>query len=230
MVNGIVYVIGGSQRYNTSDNGFSYISINSTEAYNPVTGIWVDKAPMPTFRDGLAAVDFHEKIYCFGGRNVSKDYSISINVNEVYDTKTDSWETKTPMPTARSGFQACKVDKKIYLISGRTETESSTIAKKSNQVEIYDPVTDTWGSGSPIPIAVSGYTSAVLDGKIYIISGVIEGSTYTNLTQIYDPQTDEWSFGAPIPMSVTAAAAGVATGIKAVSHLCYRRKQSYLPT
>ena len=39
-VDGIVYVIGGSKEYNTSDNGFSYISINSTEAYDPATDTW----------------------------------------------------------------------------------------------------------------------------------------------------------------------------------------------
>jgi len=215
VVNGIIYVIGGSQKYNTSENGFSYMCINSTEAYNPSIDIWVDKTPMPTPRDGLAIAVFQEKIYCFGGRNVSKDYSISINFNEVYDTETDSWETKTPMPTARSGLQACEVDDRIYLIGGRIELESSSISEKSAQVEIYDPVTDTWTFGSPIPMAVAGYSSAVLDGKIYVISGVSAGSTYTNLTQIYDPKKDEWSFGPPIPMSVTAAVADVTTGKKA---------------
>ena len=215
VVNGIVYVIGGSQRYNTSDSGFSYRSINSTEAYDPASDIWFDKASMPTSRDGLGVAVFQDKIYCFGGRNVSKDYSISTNVNEVYDTETDSWETKMPMPTARSGFQASVVDDKIYLIGGRVESESSSISKKSAQVEIYDPLTDTWAFGLPIPTAVAGYASAVLDGKIYIISGVAGGSTYTNLTQVYDPKTDEWSFSAPIPMGVTAAAAGSTTGTKA---------------
>jgi len=207
-VNGIVYVIGGSQRYNTSDTGFSYMSINSTEAYNPATDTWAEKASMPTSRDGLGVAAFQGKIYCLGGRNVSKDYSISINVNEVYDTKTDSWETKTPMPTARSGLQASEVDGKIYLIGGWVESESSSIAEKSAEVEIYDPVTDTWATGSPIPTTVAGYASAVLDGKIYVISGVASGSTRTNLTQIYDPKTDRWSFGAPIPMSVSGAVAG----------------------
>ena len=214
-VNGIVYVIGGSQRYNTLKNGFSYMSINSTEAYNPATDTWVEKTPMPTPRDGLGVATFEGKIYCFGGRNVSKDYSISINVNEVYDTETDSWETKTPMPTARSGIKASEVGEKIYLIGGSIESESSSIAERSAQVEIYDPVTDTWATGSPIPTAVGGYASAVLDGKIYVVSGVAIGSTRTNLTQIYDPKTDEWSLGAAIPMSVSSAAAGSTTGLNA---------------
>ena len=55
----------------------------------------------------------------------------------------------------------------------------------------------------------------MLDGKIYVISGVASGSTRTNLTQIYDPKTDEWSFGAPIPMSISSAAAGLTTGLNA---------------
>jgi len=214
-VNGIVYVIGGSQRYNTSDTGFSYMSINSTEAYDPATDTWVEKAPMPTSRDGLGVAAFQGKIYCFGGRNVSKDYSISINVTEVYDTETNSWETKTPNPTARSGLQASEVGGKIYLIGGWIESESSSITEKSAQVEIYDPVTDTWATGSPIPTAVAGYASAVLDGKIYVISGVASGSTRTNLTQIYDPKTDEWSLGVAIPMSVSSAAAGSTAGLNA---------------
>ena len=214
-INGIVYVIGGNQRYNTSDTGFSSVSINSTEAYDPATDTWVEKAPMPTSREGLGVEAFEGKIYCFGGRNVSKDYSISINVNEVYDTEIDSWETRMPMPTARSGLQASEVGEKIYLIGGSIESESSSIAEKSAQVEIYDPVTNTWATGSPIPTAVARYASAVLDGKIYVISGVASDSTRTNLTQIYDPKTDEWSLGAAIPMSVSNAAAGSTTGLNA---------------
>jgi hypothetical protein len=41
VVNGIVYLIGGSQRYNTSDTGFSYVSSNPNEAYDPSTDTWV---------------------------------------------------------------------------------------------------------------------------------------------------------------------------------------------
>jgi N-acetylneuraminic acid mutarotase len=211
-VNGIVYVMGGSQRYNVTDTGFSYMSINATEAYNPATDTWTLKAPMPTDRDGFGAAALQSEIYCFGGRNVSKDSSITTNVNEVYDTETDTWQTKKAMPTARYGIQASEVDGKFYLIGGWIQSESSSIAEKSAQVEIYDPVTDTWATGSPMPTAVAGYASAVVDGKIYIVSGVASGSAKTNLTQIYDPKTDKWSLGAPIPMSVSYAAAIALTG------------------
>jgi N-acetylneuraminic acid mutarotase len=216
-VNGIVYVMGGSQRYNVTDSwhGFSYMSINATEAYNPATDTWTLKAPMPTARDGFGAAAYQNKIYCFGGRSVLKTKSNATNVNEVYDTETDTWQTKTAMPTARYGIQASEVDGKFYLIGGWIHAESPSIADESAKVEVYDPMTDTWTTGSSIPTAVAGYASAVLDGKIYVISGVASGSVYPNLTQIYDPKTDKWSLGPPIPMSVNSAAAAATTGTKA---------------
>ena len=224
-VNGIVYVMGGSQRYNVTDTGFSYMSINATEAYNPATDTWTLKAPMPTSRDGFGVAVYQNKIYCIGGESVSATGSHATNANEVYDTETDSWQTKTSMPTARYGIEANVVDGKFYLIGG---IESSSITRlirgifqieqcinEIAKVEVYDPVTDTWTTGSPMPTAVGGYASAVVDGKVYVISGSVNESAMTNLSQIYDPKTDKWSFGAPIPMSVSAAAAGATTGNKA---------------
>ena len=66
--------------------------------------------------------------------------------------------------------------------------------------EVYDPVTDTWSTKTPIPLSVSAYASAVVDGKIYVIGGLspVTNSTSTsrvNLNQIYDPNTDTWSLG-----------------------------------
>ncbi len=211
-VNGIVYVIGGSQRYNVAGNEFSYVSINATEAYNPVTDTWTMKTSMPTSRDGLGVAVYQNKIYCIGGRSFLGTSGTATNVNEVYDTETDSWQTKTPMPTARYQIEASVVDGKFYVIGGY---ESSSSLHASAKVEVYDPVTDTWTTGSPMPTAVEGYASAVVDGRIYVISGSVGESAMTNLTQIYDPETDEWSFGAPIPMSVTASAAGATTGTEA---------------
>jgi N-acetylneuraminic acid mutarotase len=216
-VNGIIYVIGGSQRYNVTGTEFSYMSINATEAYDPATDTWIHKAPMPTPREGFGIVVYQNRIYCIGGRTVLKTDSNLTNVNEVYDPETDTWQAKTAMPTARYGIQANEVNGKVYLIGGLVESESASIKDMSVQVsEVYDPETDTWTTGSSIPTAVRGYSSAVVDGKIYIISGVASGSAKTNLTQIYDPKTDEWSLGLPIPMSVSSAAAVATTGIKAV--------------
>jgi N-acetylneuraminic acid mutarotase len=214
-VNGMIYVMGGSQRHFTSDTAFFYVTINSTEAYNPATDTWTEKTSMPTSRSYFGTAVYQNKIYCIGGKTLWKiDVNVT-NVNEVYDTESDSWETKTPMPVGRYGIVANVVDGKIYLIGGWIRSESSSNIEKSDRVDIYDTVTDTWTTGSPMPTAVAGYASAVMDGKIYVISGAATGSTITNLTQIYDTKTDKWSLGVPIPMGVCSAAAGATTGTEA---------------
>jgi N-acetylneuraminic acid mutarotase len=166
---------------------------------------------MPTSRSNFGAAVYQNKIYCIGGSNEEG----GIGVNEVYDPSTDTWETKTPMSTARSGIQANVVDGKIYLIGGWNGSASSSYLEKSAQVDVYDPSKDTWTTGAPMPTAVANYASAVVDNKIYVISGKASGSKTTNLTQIYNPRINKWSFGAPIPMGVSGAAAGATTGVQA---------------
>ena len=213
-VNETIYVIGGSQTLNHSYHFFS-VTLNATEAYNPATDIWTEKTSMPTSRTRFGTAVFQNRIYCIGGLILSKNGTKTTltGINEVYDPSTDTWETKTSMPTARDGFMANTVDGKIYLIGGwyQLETTSNNVGT-SAQVDIYDPSTDTWTAGKSIPKAVAIYASAVVDNKIYVISGMAEGSAITNLTQIYDPKLDSWSLGAPIPMGVKDAGAGAITG------------------
>jgi N-acetylneuraminic acid mutarotase len=214
-VNGIIYAIGGTHTQNVSDTeGFS-VTINATEAYDPATDAWTEKASMPTSKGSFGTAVYQNKIYCIGGEILWKNDQHITNANEVYDPETDTWETRAPMPTARYGFEANVVDGKIYLIGGWNQSATSNHVDKSAQVDMYDPSSDTWATGSPIPTAVAGYASAVVDNKIYVISGVAGGTITTNLTQIYNPRIDKWSLGASIPMGVSSAAAGATTGMKA---------------
>jgi N-acetylneuraminic acid mutarotase len=61
------------------------------------------------------------------------------NVTEVYDPITDSWETKTAMPTSRMSLCANEVNGKIYLIGGRTGGPSSIVGLN----EVYDVENDS---------------------------------------------------------------------------------------
>jgi N-acetylneuraminic acid mutarotase len=67
-----------------------------------------------------------------------------------------------------------------------------------------------------MPIPAIAYTSAVVDNKIYVISGAsFENASSPvvelSLTQVYDPKTDTWSSGASIPTPVNSAGVGVIT-------------------
>lgn len=153
---------------------------------------------------GSALAVYQNKIYVIGEGN---------GMTQVYDPATDTWETKTSMPTPRTQLEANVVNGKIYVIGGRTGGQYSTVGLN----EVYDPETDSWTTKVPIPYPVVQYASAVVDGKIYVIGGQDEFHYPMNLdlTQIYDTETDTWSFGFAIPNVVWKAAAGATTGLMA---------------
>ena len=58
------------------------------------------------------------------------------------------------------------VDGKFYAIGGMSDASTDL-----NSTEIYDPTTNTWTPGPPLP-RVSWSTSSVsLNGKIYVLGG-----------------------------------------------------------
>jgi N-acetylneuraminic acid mutarotase len=192
VVNGNIYAVGG-----INEAGFR----GTNEEYYPANDTWILRESMPTARTDFGITACQGKIYCIGGYASG----VSTGVNEVYDPARDTWETKAAMPTPRSSLNAEVVDDKIYLIGGGAQDKKSGII--SNLNEVYDPNTDTWSTATPIPEAVYSYASAVLNGKIYVIT--------PNLTQIYDAKSDNWTKGAPIISPIVLPSAAATTGVYA---------------
>jgi N-acetylneuraminic acid mutarotase len=191
-----------------------------TYMLNPSTDSWVTKTPMPTNQQGFAIAVYQNEIYVIGGWNSidpNTGVAIPTGSNEMYDPATDTWTTKSPMPTPTTYLQANVVDDKIYLISGMTNVYNPTL---SNATWVYDPATDSWSTAAPIPTSVFSYASAVVNNQIYIEGGELSGSPhYSNLNQIYDPETNTWTLGQPLPVTVYDAGAGATTGVFAPAML-----------
>jgi Kelch motif. len=146
-VNGKIYAIGGTT---AEGNLGSYTGgvVGTTEEYDPATDKWVFKKSMPTPRAYFAIAVFQNKIHCIGGSsglNQTTYEPIYTNVHEVYDPATDTWETKTPMPTPRLSLEANTVNGKIYLVGGQTPgfyiVDNDTSLALNEE---YDPIADTW--------------------------------------------------------------------------------------
>jgi len=203
-VNGKIYAIGGQA---------SGVTLGTNEEYDPATDTWTTKTPMPTPRYYFAVAVYQNKIYTFGGlTELPLQNNTYVGVTEVYDPATDTWETKTSMPTNRSALCANVVNGKIYLTSGIVYGPPPSFSSKSDVTEVYDPETDSWTTKASIPTPVCSYTSAVVNNKIYVIGGSKQYTTYANCNQVYDPETDTWTEAEPIPTGVRFAAAGATTG------------------
>ncbi|MBN1147486.1 MAG: hypothetical protein JXA78_09530 [Anaerolineales bacterium] len=108
------------------------------------------------------------------------------------------WQTKAPMPLARSGLAAVTYDRYVYIIGGKSE------GGVTGQVDRYDPVSDTWTKMASKPTAVQEINAVVIGGKIYVPGGRLESDEVTSALEIYDPLQDTWANGAPLPKAVSA--------------------------
>ena len=189
VVDGKIYAIGGA--------GPVYQALRTVEEYNPATDTWTTKSKMLTARQGLSTNMVNGKIYAIGGGSSPSDaygYSTeTFSTVEEYDPATNTWTTKSEMPTARGWHSANVLDGKIYVIGGSSVTPSAGTPILA--VEVYDPAKDTWTQKGNIPRRIgAGFTSEV-EGKIYAFGG------YGGLEKVheYDPETDTWIQKADMP-------------------------------
>ena len=193
---GMIYVAGGI--------GGEYSQIlSATEAYDPGTDTWASMAPMPTARHGpAAALGADGKVYFVGGFRWSEppEPPVTLATVEAYDPASDTWETRASMPTDRAFLAAVTmIDGRICALGGRRLTpEDPWQWQGLAMLEIYDPLTDTWTTGTPMPEEHEyPLVAAALgaDGKIYV-------TTSHSLFLAYDPATDTWGFPpgpSPVP-------------------------------
>jgi hypothetical protein len=216
VVEGKIYAIGGRV------NQHAGVTVGTNEMYEPASNNWTTKASMPTARSQFGMVAYEGKIYCIGGetdinKGTNTNYDVALAVNEVYNAATDTWETKAPMPTARSDFEVNVADGKIYVMGGDPDQTLNYA---------YDPSADNWTVKASVPNIGDGYNraqisaaSASFDGKIYWI-GIV--GFYENplgmliLNQVYNPESDSWSQRAPPPDQLPGPlpeVAAVTTGV-----------------
>ena len=67
----------------------------------------------------------------------------------------------------------------LYVMGGNGDLPGSIMAS----VEIFDPQTNSWAAGVPLPAARALASAAALQGKIYLVGG------RNNEVEAFDPQT-----------------------------------------
>jgi N-acetylneuraminic acid mutarotase len=143
VVDGKIYVMGGIRHCDYTS------SLSTVEEYDPGTDTWTTRTSMPTARTALSACTVEGKIYAVGGAQSYTSTARIFSAVEEYDPATDSWVKRAEMPTARQSLSTSVVDGKIYAMGGSTAPFPWSA---TGTVEVYDPVTSVWGSGSTAAI------------------------------------------------------------------------------
>lgn len=206
VIDGKLYVVGGNGGGKT---------IATMEMFDPDSGKWISKTPMPTDRGLASCAVIDDKIFVIGGIRGTLPWDFDwggVNTVEIYDTKNDTWTQGSNMPTKRWGCSAVAFDGKIYVFGG-CSFYSPTIIYKT--VEVYDPKTNIWTTKSTqMPTSRYCLTTCLLDSNIYAIGGWYD-SSYGPLydkVEVYNPIKDEWKIDKSLPAKLAVLASTVIDG------------------
>lgn len=197
---GKLYIVGG---YRTN----TFQPIGAVRIYDIATGEWSEGAPMPTPRGALAVAVHDGRIHAIGGTVVDREHvhehdnpaagdDRSVGTHEVYDPRTNSWERRAAMPTARNHHGAATVDGRIHVLAGRVGGDMELTTH-----EIYDPSTDSWSEGPPLPTGRSGVAVVEARERVFVFGGeTFVGRPRTfNDAEAFDPAAAEWERLPPMP-------------------------------
>ena len=176
-------------------------------SYSPASDTWnAALTPMPTARAGLAIAVVGDSIYAIGGRTgVGGPCTGSpLDAVERYDIASDTWTPVTPLLAPRSDLAAAAVGGKIYVFGG-CDAAGNFLA----DVDVYDPVTDTWSTApADMPTARAGmYAVETKGGTVYVIGGWDGVGTGLSTNEAYKVSQDEWTAGL-LPMPTPRAETG----------------------
>ena len=154
-------------------------------------GTWLERASMPTARSEMPAVELNGLIYVPGGfgpepAGLANGYG-PVNTFDVYNPRTDEWQSLAPMPQPRHHLMVTAYQGKIYAFGGFIDpwiTQSNTW--------VYDPVTDQWSVLRPMPAPRTAGAAVTLGDSIYLVGGTTSQAGAILPTWRYNPASDTW--------------------------------------
>ncbi|MGM4990799.1 Kelch repeat-containing protein [Tardiphaga sp. 841_E9_N1_2] len=192
---GRVYALGGFMQQNRGSDQNAY-------TYDVAANRWDAIAPLPRPRGAGAAVALNGKIHLIGGASEPAVERASVSWHEVYDPKTDKWETRKALPGARDHVGCVATRGVIHVIGGRF----NTFEYNTDLHHVYLPERDTWELRAALPTTRSGHGLVVYRDRLFAMggeSGVVQngqltqGKVYGQM-ESYDPASDTWQSHAPM--------------------------------
>ena len=169
----------------------------------PAPVVWREAPhlPAPVTNNAVAGImtSTGPAVFSFLGLDETKRWDGIVDWAFRWDVGSDGWRRVAPVPgSGRLASTAQAVGGRIYLFGGYTVAEDGTERSLPN-VDVYDPETDSWSGGAPIPVPVDDAVSGVWrDSLIFLVSGWHDRDNVADV-QLYDPAADRWRRATPIP-------------------------------
>jgi glucose/arabinose dehydrogenase/N-acetylneuraminic acid mutarotase len=134
--------------------------------------------------------------------------------------ETGIWTANTPLPVATQEVGSVACGGKVYVIGGIVGQNSMGVID-TTATWVYDPASKQWTSAAPFPEFDNGTThvvgvdhpgAACLNGKVYLIGGLIRAGVAVKKVFEYNPASNTWAAKADLPQPRGAAGVAVYGG------------------
>ena len=145
---------------------------------------WLARTDFPVARAYVPAATIGGLIYTAGGSNLDAGGLLIDTVESFkYDPATGIWTAIANIPRATGETRALAFNNKLLVMGG-----GRVAPNPSNEVDIYDPVSNTWSMGVPFITARRNFPTDT-DGtsRIWISGGYDNGGLLLNSTEIFGP-------------------------------------------
>jgi len=160
-VGGMIHAIAGA--------GGDGRVVGTHEVFNPATGVWAPAAPLLAPRDHLGSIiPVDGKLHVLGGRWTGNP-AMSVTLHDVYDPATDKWTSAAPLPAPRSEGAVAYYRGLILYFGG--DCNDPKAGGAFDDLQAYDPTTDSWKPLAKAPIGLHGQGAAVVGDAVYFIGG-----------------------------------------------------------
>lgn len=183
VVNGKIYCIGGVNASN--------VGSTANQVYDPATNTWSLDAPLPTSTFDYASAVCNGSIYVINGMDWYSDYGYDLN--QIFNPQNDTWSKGAAPPYGTESWVGPGTDvgaatagalapERIYIFGVHTQ--------------IYNPATNSWSLGTPIPSSRGGFEAVNVNDQLYVmggsnftgdLNGDVATETEFNTTELYTP-------------------------------------------
>ncbi len=196
--NGKLMAIGGNKHADTG-----------TEIYDPATGSWTAGPSLALERVAPYVVVLRTgKVLVCGSSGT--DFVMTATC-ELYDPVANTFSAAASMlaPSAE-GAATLLQDGRVLVTGGVINVwdpvNEVMVLTWIDDVQLYDPPSNTWTAGPPLPQPLSYQAAArLLDGRVLVVGGKTSNSVPTSLAQMYDPASNSWVPAQTVPNTAPGA-------------------------
>jgi hypothetical protein len=156
---------------------------------------WLQRLDYPLPRGSVPAAAIGGLIYTSGGLDKFTDSDDSFK----YDPVANTWTAIANIPRATGETRAVVINNEMWVLGG-----GETPPNPSNEVDIYNPCSNTWRLGPPF-VTARRHFPADSDGssRVWLAGGYDSVNTLLNTTEVYGPSVCPTPTPTPTPTPIT---------------------------